>query len=83
MMSLHHLPTSLIVSVWNMESRSNMSPPTHIECALTSSGLKLTCVPVISTAVLRALVILVLQMTDNLFLRCTEASGLWPLVPWC
>ena len=80
MMSLHHLPKSLIVSVWNLESRSDMSPPTHIECALTYSGLKLTCVPVISTAVLRALVILVLQMADHFFLCFTEAIGMWTLV---
>ena len=82
-MLLRHLPTSLIVSVLNLEIRSTMAPPARMDHALTYSGLKPTCEPDISTEFMSALVILVILMEDHLFLWYTAASGVWLLAPFC
>ena len=83
MMSLRHLPTSLIMSISTLVISSTMVTPSCMERALMYSCLKPTCEPEISTASLSALIILVLQMYDQLFLLYTAASGVCPAAPCC
>lgn len=67
MVSLRYLPITRIVYVFMRTMRSAMAPPVKMERTLTSSGVNLTCGPVMATEAQRALVILVLH-TDVQFL---------------
>ena len=82
-MSPHHLSASLIVSVLTLASGSAVVPPAREDRALTSSGSNPTRLPTISAAILRALVIFILLMTDRSFLLCTTTSGAWPPTTGC
>ena len=76
MMSLHHLPTTLIVSVSTMSSRGAMAPPARMNLSQTPYVLNPTCVPEIPISFLSALVISALLMAEHLFLWCILASGM-------
>ena len=59
-----------------------MALPALIERALTSSGVNLTCGPVMVNAAWRGLVMSVLCTDVHLFLWNTMYKGVWLVVSW-
>ena len=73
-----------LVGRWQSDAMSRaMAPPAHIERALTSSGLKPTCGPVMVTAARRDLFILVILIEVHFPLWNKPAKGVWMVDPWC
>ena len=60
-----------------------MAPPARMERALTSSGVKPTCGPVMATAAWNYLVMSVLRTDVHLILWNTLAKGGCLVAPWC
>ena len=67
MMSLHYFPTILMVSILTLVIRIYISPPDHMNLALTSSGFNPTFLPMIYIFILSSLVISVILIIYHLF----------------
>ena len=83
MTSLRHLPTRRIVSVLTHAMRRAMAQPTHIDRALTSSGVNPTWVPMSVIAARSAVVISALRTVDQAALLKTAARCVSGLAPCC